>query len=144
MSYPVREHTTFLRVPAQDVVRWRTDSNRRNRFCRPMPRLSATPPYLFVVRADDGFRTRNLHLGKVTRYQLRHIRKKLFLLCLPAQHGDGSDAARRGFEPRLSGPKPDVLPVTPTGKNFFAHTNTQVCAKKLVLQLVFLFSVLHR
>ena len=28
------------------------------------------------VRADDGVRTRDLHLGKVTRYQLRYIRMR--------------------------------------------------------------------
>lgn len=28
-----------------------------------------------VPRADDGSRTRDLHLGKVTRYQLRYIRE---------------------------------------------------------------------
>lgn len=27
-----------------------------------------------VLRADDGVRTRDLHLGKVTRYQLRYVR----------------------------------------------------------------------
>ena len=32
-------------------------------------------------RADDGDRTRDLHLGKVTRYQLRYIRK-----CVPDGH----------------------------------------------------------
>ena len=26
------------------------------------------------LRADDGTRTRDIHLGKVTRYQLRYIR----------------------------------------------------------------------
>lgn len=27
-----------------------------------------------VVRADDGIRTRDPHLGKVMRYQLRYVR----------------------------------------------------------------------
>ena len=29
-----------------------------------------------LLRADDGTRTRDIHLGKVTRYQLRYIRIK--------------------------------------------------------------------
>jgi len=29
---------------------------------------------IFVLRADDGTRTRDPHLGKVMRYQLRYVR----------------------------------------------------------------------
>jgi hypothetical protein len=55
-------------------ARWRRDSNPCRRLCRPLPRLSATPPcwYLTSVllhfRADDEIRTRDPHLGKVMRY----------------------------------------------------------------------------
>jgi hypothetical protein len=47
------------------------------RLCRPLPRLSATPPMWDAfggLRADDGTRTRDPHLGKVMRYQLRYVR----------------------------------------------------------------------
>ena len=39
-------------------------------------RLSATPPReaFGPLRADDGIRTRDPHLGKVMRYQLRYVR----------------------------------------------------------------------
>src|SRR5262249_31956004 len=41
------------------------------------PHHSATPPLGLMplhLRADDGIRTRDPHLGKVMRYQLRYIR----------------------------------------------------------------------
>ena len=31
------------------------------------------------LRADDGIRTRDPHLGKVMRYQLRYVRTSLFI-----------------------------------------------------------------
>ena len=57
--------------------RWRRDLNPCTRLCRPLPRLSATPPESgrgAAFRADDGIRTRDPHLGKVMRYQLRYVR----------------------------------------------------------------------
>ena len=49
------------------------------RLCRPLPRLSATPPHtnpgVWILRADDRVRTGDLNLGKVPRYQLRYVRK---------------------------------------------------------------------
>ncbi len=30
----------------------------------------------YFLRADDGIRTRDPHLGKVMRYQLRYVRKR--------------------------------------------------------------------
>ena len=60
---------------AQSIMklwRWRRDLNPCGRLCRPLPRLSATPPYwisaLRLTRADDEIRTRDPHLGKVMRY----------------------------------------------------------------------------
>lgn len=38
-------------------------------------------------RADDGDRTRDLHLGKVPRYQLRYIRMRLTITRLPSNDG---------------------------------------------------------
>jgi hypothetical protein len=58
-------------------ARWRRDLNPCTRLCRPLPRLSATPPDKALdgaFRADDGIRTRDPHLGKVMRYQLRYVR----------------------------------------------------------------------
>lgn len=58
-------------------LRWRRESNPCARLCRPLPHHSATPPLGLMplhLRADDGIRTRDPHLGKVMRYQLRYIR----------------------------------------------------------------------
>ena len=70
----------------QHKLRWRRDSNPCIRLCRPLPRLSAIPPWRTAsgtltvnrkrTRADDETRTRDPHLGKVMRYQLRYIRKR--------------------------------------------------------------------
>jgi|SwirhirootsSR3_FD_contig_121_633696_length_1480_multi_4_in_0_out_0_2 hypothetical protein len=48
---------------------------------------------LDLFRADDGIRTRDPHLGKVMRYQLRYVR-----LCLTSQRGC---AARQLYLKRL-------------------------------------------
>src|SRR4051794_22688499 len=67
-------------LPAElRTTRWRRDSNPCGRLCRPLPRLSATPPCGSALtsratdqesdhRADDGIRTRDPHLGKVMLY----------------------------------------------------------------------------
>src|SRR3954451_19941669 len=65
--------------------RWRRDLNPCTRICSPLPRLSATPPGNLLptgtgrdsLRADDGIRTRDPHLGKVMLYQLSHVRAAL-------------------------------------------------------------------
>ena len=68
------------RLPTPVVTckkRWRRESNPCARLCRPLPHHSATPPRGLMrlhLRADDGIRTRDPHLGKVMRYQLRYIR----------------------------------------------------------------------
>ncbi len=70
------------RSPAELIApgksrRWRRESNPCARLCRPLPHHSATPPLGLMplhLRADDGIRTRDPHLGKVMRYQLRYIR----------------------------------------------------------------------
>ena len=41
------------------------------------------------LRADDGIRTRDPHLGKVMRYQLRYVRVP------PVFLGDGGNSTRR-------------------------------------------------
>jgi hypothetical protein len=40
----------------------------------PLGHSTAGRSRLAGLRADDGVRTRDLHLGKVTRYQLRYVR----------------------------------------------------------------------
>ena len=61
--------------PSLRDSRWRRDSNPCKRICSPLPRLSATPPNSETgLRADDGIRTRDPHLGKVMLYQLSHVR----------------------------------------------------------------------
>ena len=70
------------RSPAELIARdpsrrWRRESNPCARLCRPLPHHSATPPLGLMRlhhRADDGIRTRDPNLGKVVRYQLRHVR----------------------------------------------------------------------
>ena len=46
------------------------------------------------LRADDGIRTRDPHLGKVMRYQLRYIRAPRTTLSPVAKHDDSPP--RRG------------------------------------------------
>ena len=71
-------HETPSGGPLKTSLRWRRDLNPCRRLCRPLPRLSATPPSkgqpATLNRADDGIRTRDPHLGKVMLYQLSHVR----------------------------------------------------------------------
>src|SRR5699024_6113819 len=72
----------------QHKLRWKRESNPCARFCRPLPHHSAIPPWRTAsgtltanrkrTRADDETRTRDPHLGKVMRYQLRYIRISRF------------------------------------------------------------------
>src|SRR6185295_1233395 len=79
---PVTSSVSGKRSPAELIApgstwRWRRESNPCARLCRPLPHHSATPPLGLMpmhLRADDGIRTRDPHLGKVMRYQLRYIR----------------------------------------------------------------------
>src|SRR5699024_19884 len=84
---PVTSSVSGKRATAAPIARarWVRDSNPCIRLCRPLPRLSANPPGDDVrpavspaggrrLRADDGTRTRDPHLGKVMLYQLSHIR----------------------------------------------------------------------
>ena len=81
---PVTSSVSGKRSPAELIARgvhrrWRRESNPCARLCRPLPHHSATPPWgvdaQLHLRADDGIRTRDPHLGKVMRYQLRYIRE---------------------------------------------------------------------
>ena len=69
-------------------MRRRRESNPCTGLCRPLPKPlghSATvgiPPGAYrkgirTLRADDGIRTRDPHLGKVMLYQLSHVRAHL-------------------------------------------------------------------
>jgi hypothetical protein len=81
-----------LTAPGQRIWRWRRESNPCARLCRPLPHHSATPPRGFDTsynpRADDGIRTRDPHLGKVMRYQLRYIRAQRTRSSPGAKHDD--------------------------------------------------------
>ena len=80
-----------LIAPRIKSWRWRRESNPCARLCRPLPRHSATPPRGLISkhpRADDGIRTRDPHLGKVMRYQLRHIRAQRTRSSPGAKHDD--------------------------------------------------------
>src|SRR6201986_5228178 len=80
-----------LIAPGQQIWRWRRESNPRARLRRPLPHHSATPPLELMrlhLRADDGIRTRDPHLGKVMRYQLRYIRAPRTRSSSGAKHDD--------------------------------------------------------
>jgi hypothetical protein len=81
-----------LTAPGSKNWRWRRESNPCARLCRPLPHHSATPPRGFDTtcnpRADDGIRTRDPHLGKVMRYQLRYIRAQRARSSPGAKHDD--------------------------------------------------------
>jgi hypothetical protein len=81
-----------LTAPGSKNWRWRRESNPCARLCRPLPHHSATPPRGFDAtynpRADDGIRTRDPHLGKVMRYQLRYIRAQRTRSSPGAKHDD--------------------------------------------------------
>ena len=87
---PVTSSVSGKRSPAElnarsahgvgtNSLRWKRESNPCARFCRPLPHHSAIPPWRYRLTqysagADDETRTRDPHLGKVMRYQLRYIR----------------------------------------------------------------------
>ena len=56
-----------------------------------------------TFRADDGIRTRDPHLGKVMRYQLRHIRE-LWARSSSTAFNDNSARTRSGTNPRVRAP----------------------------------------
>src|SRR5919112_2934830 len=93
---PVTSSVSGKRSPAELIApgnhwRWRRESNPCARLCRPLPHHSATPPLGLMrlhPRADDGIRTRDPHLGKVMRYQLRYIRAPRARSSLVAKHDD--------------------------------------------------------
>ena len=107
--------------------RWVPDLNRCTRICSPLPRLSANPPRgsLHVraragardpLRADDGIRTRDPHLGKVMLYQLSHVRtpsREAPFRCMD-HHSRPIAAAQNRFEGfwdwRLVNPSAKVVP----------------------------------
>jgi hypothetical protein len=86
------------RSPAELIARdpsrrWRRESNPCARLCRPLPHHSATPPLGLMRlhhRADDGIRTRDPNLGKVVRYQLRHVRTPRASSSPIAKHDDSA------------------------------------------------------
>jgi hypothetical protein len=91
-----------LTAPGLKNWRWRRESNPCARLCRPLPHHSATPPRGFDAtcnpRADDGIRTRDPHLGKVMRYQLRYIRAQRTRSSPGAKHDDSRpERARTNF-----------------------------------------------
>jgi hypothetical protein len=94
---PVTSSVSGKRSPAELIAlgarlwRWRRESNPCARLCRPLPHHSATPPQGLMhlhLRADDGIRTRDPHLGKVMRYQLRYVRAQRTRSSPGAKHDD--------------------------------------------------------
>src|SRR6202012_4480935 len=70
------------------------------------------------LRADDGIRTRDPHLGKVMRYQLRYIRAQRTRSSPGAKHDDSpNERARTNFSAHsrapLSAAHAAVLPRRP-------------------------------
>ena len=70
---------------------------------RPLHRWGLMPVRTF--RADDGIRTRDPHLGKVMRYQLRHIREPWARSSSTAKT-DNSARTRSGTNPCVHLPHP--------------------------------------
>ena len=121
---PVTSSVSGKRSPAEliarvDQWRWRRESNPCARLCRPLPHHSATPPLGFdawcTFRADDGIRTRDPHLGKVMRYQLRYIREPR-ARSSPVANTDNSPPTRTRTNPgvlcrgdRIQRKRPPVL-----------------------------------
>jgi hypothetical protein len=61
------------------------------------------------LRADDGIRTRDPHLGKVMRYQLRYIRAQRTRSSPGAKHDDSPpERDRTNFSPAMRAPSFDV------------------------------------
>jgi hypothetical protein len=100
---PVTSSVSGKRSPAELIargpsLRWRRESNPCARLCRPLPHHSATPPLGLMPlhpRADDGIRTRDPHLGKVMRYQLRYIRAPRTTSSPVAKHDDSPQKCSR-------------------------------------------------
>src|ERR1700755_627339 len=100
---PVTSSVSGKRSPAELIARgltwrWRRESNPCARLCRPLPHHSATPPLGLMplhLRADDGIRTRDPHLGKVMRYQLRYIRTPRTRSSPGAKHDDSPPERNR-------------------------------------------------
>src|SRR5690349_1436064 len=98
------------------VTRRRRESNPRTGLCRPLPKplghaavdAGGAGPALHrrcrrCLRADDGIRTRDPHLGKVMRYQLRYVRMVNGLTTVPPP-GDDSIRSPKGLpNPAISG-----------------------------------------
>jgi hypothetical protein len=110
-----------LIAPGKQIWRWRRESNPCARLCRPLPHHSATPPLELMrlhLRADDGIRTRDPHLGKVMRYQLRYIRAQRARSSPGAKHDNSPpERDRTNFSARHArrcfNLGQDVLPVGP-------------------------------
>src|SRR5882672_7541338 len=84
---PVTSSVSRKRSPTELIARGGGGNRTRVQgFAGPCLSHSATPPNLIggrdggpardpsTLRADDGIRTRDPHLGKVMRYQLRYVR----------------------------------------------------------------------
>src|SRR5580692_314937 len=124
---PVTSSVSGKRSPAELIApgkqswRWRRESNPCARLCRPLPHHSATPPLELMrlhLRADDGIRTRDPHLGKVMRYQLRYIRAQRTRSSPGAKHDNSpTQWARTNFlvpsGAPLSAAQQRVLPTRP-------------------------------
>src|SRR5215470_15026296 len=89
---PVTSSVSRKRAPTAPIARGGCGNRTRVQgFAGPCLSHSANPPETLVgagsaaeppKRADDGIRTRDPHLGKVMRYQLRYVR-------MPPGTGDG-------------------------------------------------------
>src|SRR3978361_187335 len=109
---PVTSSVSRKRSPTELITRGGSGNRTRVQgFAGPCLSHSAIPPGLpgpprrpglggpartrEVLRADDGIRTRDPHLGKVMRYQLRYIRAPRTTSSPVAKHDDSPPKCSR-------------------------------------------------
>lgn len=104
-------------------MRWRADSNRCTRLCRPLPSHSATPPgYYWKIPAYAGGSTP----GRIRTYDLQ-IRS---LLLYPAELRApvNPESGRPDSNRRPSAPKADALPGCATPRTVVLIAGIQIYA----------------
>ena len=106
-------HSANVMRPGNELMTWITENRGGPAACRDGIRR---------LRADDGIRTRDPHLGKVMRYQLRYVRvpadrpvhsrqgeRAFRTVADPGSRANSAPAARRAAIDPVTGPSPGFL-----------------------------------